>query len=392
MDTSVKNFDVIVVGAGPSGLSAAKVLADNGINTLVIERTLSSSRSFYGGIVSEERIKEIFSNFCDSSGKVLAPFERVVDQYRAYILDETSFTSYNVQNDGQHCYIVLREPFNNWLVHEVENSGAMVLKGVTVTELILEDGKVVGVKTKNEKYFAKVVVIAEGSKATLVKKSGLRTGELSSRETFIFAEETLQLSPKVIEERFNLLPFNGVAVKLFTQGMFNIPSIGYIYTNHSSIVIGVGILFSKSVESGLNISNALDRLKEHPSLRPLISGGLTNHYSSYILPVSSVQNKTTSELKLFSDGCILTGGCASLVDLFSWDWSLIGFLSGRTAANTVLEAYKRNDFSKSTLSLYRENLEKEVFPQMLNSGLIHGTDEFKLQVMNNLSSFILERK
>ena len=392
MFDSTKNFDVIVVGAGPSGLATAKVLADGGIKILVVERTVSGTRNFQGGIINEESLKSIFPKFSDNTGKVLAPFERVVDQYRAYVLDDNSFTSYNVQNNGQNCYLVLREAFNNWLIKETESVGAKVIRGETVRELITNDEKISGIRTDSSEYFSKVVVLAEGAKSTLAKKTGLRTGELLPGETFIFAEENIQLLPKVIEERFNLLPFNGIAAKLFTQGMFHIPSIGYIYTNHDSILLGVGLLFSDAIKLGLNINFALEKLKEHLCIKPLVLGGKTTNYSSYTLPVHLPEKQSRSVLRLYSSGCLIVGAGASLINLFDWDWSLTSLLSGGAAASVILNAFKQNNFSSQTLSEYEKLLQRDVFPSMLNSRFMQDNDEFKLEVLNNLSSFVLERK
>ena len=389
--SKTNKYEVIIVGAGPAGLSAAKVLAKAGINTIVLEKNKTGAKNFFSGIVSEEPLKEIFTNFYDTnSKKINAPFERFVDQFRAYMLQETSFTSFNVQSNMQNSYLVLRESFNQWLFKEVEQAGGKILTPKVITELIIKDGKVIGVKTNDEEFFADVVVIGEGASSVLTKSSGLRTGELQSNEVFIFAEENIVLSPKIIEERFNLSQFNGMVAKLFTQGVFNIPSIGYIYTNHSSILLGVGVLFSESISKELNINHALEILKEHPGIKPLVTDGITNKYGSYILPIASRKNQNPISPKLVTNGCLLVGASATLVDIFSWDTSKVALLSGKAAAEAIIQAKENNDFSYKGLSCYLDLLTKNVLPDILTTRLVENSKDFNVEIINNLSSLVLE--
>ena len=387
-------FEVIIVGAGPAGLSAGKLLADTGIKTAIFDKNKNGvSKNFYSGIISEEPIKEIFTNFFDSTNsKIMAPFERFVDQYRAYILQEDSFTSFNVQNNRQNSYIVLRDPFNTWLIKETREAGAEIITKTAVRDLIIDNGKISGVKTDSEEYSADVVIIAEGINPVLTKNSGLRTGDYKPSQIFSFVEETISLPSEVIDERFNLSPFHGISAKLFTQAMFGIPSVGYIHTNHNSISLGIGILFSELIAKGINPNQCLEKLKEHSCIKPLIINGTTKNYYSYILPLPSLEKRNGKCLRLFSDGCLLTGGTIGALDMFSWDLPTLAILSGKAAAQTVLKAKELNDYTQKTLLYYSQLLNKSVFTENTPSNLIKDKDEFNLEVLNNLSSLILQGK
>ena len=379
-------FEVIIVGAGPAGSAAAKVLVDNGVKVLVIEKTKKgASKNFFSGIISEEPLKEIFTNFYDgSSGKIMAPFERFVDQYRAYILQEDSFTSFNIQNRKQNSYVILREHFNPWLLKEIQQAGAQVITETVVRELLVNDDKVSGVKTDSEEFFANVVIIGEGVNPILTKSAGLRTGELKSNQIFSFVEESILLPSEVIEERFNLSSFNGVSAKLFTQAMLGMPSIGYIHTSHNSISIGIGILFSELISKSINPNDCLERLKEHSCIKPLIVNGVTKNYCSYILPATSGNNQNDKSIKLFSNGCLLVGGAALMTDMFSWDISTLAILSGKAAAQTIIKAKELNDYSARSLSQYLH-----LINSLRETSLQNDTN---FDMLNNLNEPVLQRK
>ena len=383
-------IEVIIVGAGPAGLSAAKVLADAGIKSIVIEKgKKSGSKNFYSGIISEEVIMDVFSNFYDDKkNKILAPFERFIDQYRIYILQEDTFTSFNVQNNKSNSLVVLREHFNSWMIKEVEKLGVKVHTETVVRELIIENGIVSGVRTEDKEFHSNAVIVAEGVSSILSKSSGLRIGELSADQIFIFAEENISLPAKVIEERFNLSPFNGITAKLFTRGVTEIPSVGYIHTNNNSISIGIGVLFSDSIKIGKNVNFYLEKLKEHSCIKPLIHNGVTKNFCSYILPATSNKKYIDPTIKIFSNGCLLVGGSTMLVDLFSWDLSTAAILSGKAAAQTLIRAKEQNDFSEKTLSYYEQLINKDIIPEIVNSTIVENNDE----ILNDISSFILKRK
>ena len=82
-----KNAEVIIVGAGPSGLSCAKALADSGIETLIIEKEINpGSKNFYSTVILKESIENYFGEY---NSKV----ERELFEFKAYFLREDTFLS-----------------------------------------------------------------------------------------------------------------------------------------------------------------------------------------------------------------------------------------------------------------------------------------------------------
>lgn len=354
MDT-VKEREVIIVGAGPSGLSCAKVLGDSKIKTVVLERaSVPGKKNFYGGLVTKDLFESIFGSFNIKKGQAIS-------YYRAYFLKEDTFLSINQRDSKEKTFTVLREEINNQMIERVKNAGVSVITETLADELIIKDQKVIGVKTREKNYFADVVIIAEGVQSVLTKKSGLRKGELTPNQIMLFIEENISIKENHLEERFNINKNESVAIKLFIN-FKSLNGMGYLYTNKNSVTIGTGILLSDSIKTGMNINAFQERIKDHPGINTLIKDGVTTHFSSYTLPVS-VCGIDIPFPNICTDGCLVIGGAALMVNLHDWDLSNLPIQSGKFAADTIISAKGLNDYSRASLSNY-EGLIKTKIEEM----------------------------
>jgi len=93
-------------------------------------------------------------------------------------------------------------------------------------------------------------------------------------------------------------------------------------------------------------------LKNHPMVKPLIAGGESAEYLAHLIPEGGYR----SVPKVAGNGVIVVGDAAQLVNAIHREGSNMAMHSGLLAAETVIEAKTRGDFSESTLNLYREKL------------------------------------
>lgn len=69
---------------------------------------------------------------------------------------------------------MLRSTFDRWLASKAEEAGAEIIPGILVDELIVEDGKVVGVSATGEELYADVVILADGVNSLLAQSLGMK--------------------------------------------------------------------------------------------------------------------------------------------------------------------------------------------------------------------------
>jgi electron transfer flavoprotein-quinone oxidoreductase len=266
---------------------------------------------------------------------------------------------------------VLRSPFDQWFASTAEAAGAEVYPEFTVVDLLWEDGAVVGVTTGDEEgeLLAHCVVIADGANSLLAQRLGLHQ-EWEPIEQALVAKELIALPADVIESRFGLPEGMGTALEIFGESTANLLGYGFIYTNKESLSIGTGALLEDLIATGLNVNDMLDRFKKHPAIAPLIAGGETLEYSAHLIPEGGYNRLP----QLFTDGAVVVGDAAQLVNPLNREGANLAMLSGHLAGQAIVEAKEAGDFSAMQLSRYRELLDDSVVMKDLHK--IRNVTEF----------------
>ena len=343
--------DVIVVGAGPAGIACAITLARNGKEVVLIERGLfAGSKNVFGGAIYTQPTKEIFPNFEQE-----APVERRTVQHNFAILGEVDSTTISYRKNDNSSYSVIRGKFDRWAAEEARKAGVYLVEETVVIELIKEKNKIIGVKTELESFYSDIVIIADGVNSLLAKQIGLRKN-IETKDVALSVKEVIKLDKDIINQRFNVKDTEGVITEIFGGSMLGILGLGFLYTNKDSVSIGLGITLNELVESKISPYEYLEKLKQHPSIAPLIEGGELKEYSAHLIPEGGYKKIP----KLTANGVMVVGDAAMLVNNLHWEGTNLAMISGKLAAETAVEALDNNDFSKKMLSNYEKEL-KESF-------------------------------
>lgn len=364
---------VIVVGGGPAGISAAITIARAGKDVVLIERgNFSGSKNVFGGAIYTQPTKEIFPDFEET-----APLERktVNHRYIMFTEEESVGVSYSEKFCGDTSYSVIRSRFDRWMAKEAQKEGVVIVTETLVKELITKENKVVGVRTELEEYFADIVILADGVNSLLAKQIGLRK-ELKPRDVALGVKEVIKLNKQQIEERFNLDDGTGAIYEIFGEPMLGMLGLGYVYTNKETISLGLGVSLEELAKKKLKPYELLDKLMEHPSIKPLIKGGELIEYSAHLIPEGGYKKIP----KLYANGVLVTGDSAMLVNNLHWEGTNLAMISGKLAGETAIEALNKLDFSANMLALYQKKLENSFVLKDLKSyknlmDLIHGRSE-----------------
>jgi len=378
LDIHENKTDVIVVGAGPAGISAAITVARAGYEVILIERgTFAGSKNVFGGAIYAKAVKEIFPDF-----EKTAPLERKNIEHKFTILGEEDSTviSYRKKHEDAVSYSVIRGKFDRWMAEEAKKEGVILVEETVVRELIVKDEKVIGVKTELEDYYSDIVILADGVNSLLAKQIGFRE-DIEPKDVAISVKEVIKLDKEKINDRFLLNDDEGCVYELFGGSMLGKLGLGFIYTNKDSISIGLGITLDEFTKKKIKPYELLAQVKEHPTIKPLIKDGEVIEYSAHLIPEGGYKKVPT----LSGAGVMVVGDAAMLVNNLHWEGTNLAMISGKIAGETAVVALSKKDSSENSLARYQEELEKSFIIKDLRTyrnlmGIIHQKKDVFLDI------------
>ncbi len=362
-DREAMEFDVLIIGAGPAGLSAAirlKQLAPEA-TVCVVEKAGEVGAHILSGAVIETRTLDEFLPDWQARG---APLHTAATEDHFVFLTKSRairspVTPPQMHNHGN--YIVSLGDVVRWLGTEAEALGVEIYPGFSAAELLVEDGRVVGVATGD------MGITKTGSHGPNYQPG------MELRATYtLFGEGCRGSLSKQLMEKFNLR--DGVDPQTYGLGikeLWEIPKEnhkpGFImhtvgWPADSSTYAGSWLyhfgdgLVSFGYVVGLDYKNPwlspfdeMQRLKTHPHMRKHFEGGRRISYGARALSEGGFQ----SIPKLVFPGGALIGDSAGFLNLPKIKGTHCAMKSGTLAAEAVAEALAGD--KPALLTAYPEN-------------------------------------
>ncbi|HIP29638.1 MAG TPA: electron transfer flavoprotein [Sulfurospirillum arcachonense] len=398
--------DVLIVGAGPSGLSTAIHLADElkkiGDNKkiMVIEKgNAVGAHILSGAVIKTDAFKELLSEE-EFDG---LPFDCEVTTNTTLKLSENGsfklpFHPPYMNNIGNK--IASLGQICKYLAQVAESKGVEVYAGFSVRELLYENDKVIGVKTvdtgldehgiKQKNYQegtrvkAKVIVLAEGIRGSLAKqlKNRFDMKKDSNSQVYSLGIKELWSVPETNIKEGDI--YHTFGYPLNTSEEFG---GGFIYGLKDNKV-AVGFVVGLDYKDPTLDPHALMQVwKQHSAVKKFLEGGEIIEFGAKALP----EGGWDSIPKLYTHNVLIVGDSAGFVAMPALKGIHLSVTSGMCAAKTILNALRNSDTSESSLAMYKElidnsRIKKEMYPvrnfrAVMTQGICIGTMKFGVQLL-----------
>ncbi|WP_338598309.1 NAD(P)/FAD-dependent oxidoreductase [Sulfolobus tengchongensis] len=364
-------FDVVVVGAGPAGSSAALTAARGGAKVLLLERGPEpGSKNVSGAMI---RLED-FSSIYDISS---IPIERKVKNVDLILLSDSNRVRINV-NVESNLATAGRLKLDKWMAQQAEKAGALLITKTTVLGIEREsDGyKVI---TDRGEIGADRIVLAEGVNALVSIKANIRP-DLTPEQTVQAVKEVYSLNKDEVNKRFGFKADDeGASWRIL--GTDPVPYAGFLYVYKDAIAIGVGVPMKILIKRKVTPYTVLDEVKERLGLNELIKGSSLREYSAKIIPEYGFPSWKGCSGKVY-----LAGDSLGLVDPLTFNGIGPAVASGTLAGKAALETYECSRYETELMKnreikrvvnarpLVKELVEEENFKYYVKTinDLLHG--------------------
>ena len=397
MNRETLDVDILIVGGGPCGMSAALRLSQlqsssggEPLAVAVLEKSRETgAHMLSGAVLDPSALRDLLPDYKERG----APLSSDVLHDNVYFLTRGSKLAFPIippplRNHGN--YIISLNRFVKWLGSLVEAAGIDVFTGFPAVELLYDQGHVIGVRTGDRgigrhgevksnfepgvDIRAKVTILADGVRGNLTKALVRRLALDAGRAPQLYA-----LGIKELWE----LPKDRMAAGTVTHTMgypLRMAEFGggFIYAMPDGLV-SIGFV------SGLDYRDPMfdphvtfQHFKRHPMVASLLQGGQMIRYGAKALPEGGWHTVP----RVYADGVLIAGDAGGFLNSMRLKGIHLAMRTGMLAAETAFEAVRSGDLSSSALKAYETRLgssevRRELYPvrnvhQSFGYGLLAG--------------------
>ena len=343
------NYDTIVIGGGPAGSTVATLVAEHGHRVLLLERATTPQFK-----IGESLIPATYWTF-----KRLGMLEKLrtshfpqkysVQFYSRSGKGSTPFYFFQTNpHESAVTWQVLRSEFDQMLLDNAKEKGVEVCRGIGVREVLFEGDTATGVVTQHtdgtrETLRATVIVDSTGQRSLIGKQLNLNTIEPNLKMASLFTHYEGGHRDEGIDEGATLilhteekdswfwsipLPYNRTSIGVVGE-------LGYLLQNRRNAdgKLDAQQIFNEELEKCVPLKERLEGAKQ-------------------LLPIQTTKDFSYRASRIAGNNWVLVGDAFGFLDPVYSTGLFLALKSGEMAADVIIEAFKKNDFSEAQLGSF----------------------------------------
>ncbi len=341
-------FDVIIVGAGPAGATAAYQLGQSGVRVLLLEKATAFPREKPCGGGLSARLLDRFPyvrEFLQAGEVPVNPVSRVH-------LESPDGTRVSYQQGEPILHLIRRWEFDAALFRRAEQVCTVRL-GVTVRRCTVKPEHVELESTSGELFTAPMVIGADSANSVIARHTGLRSEAAHKEYAVDMMEETTY-------DRLQVADHEAIYLFLTLTQTFG---YGYIFPKTEHLNLGFGCKLDWYLEAlrgkgKEHHAEWVDVLKSKGDVT-----GETNRdgYKAFPIPVSGPLPRT------YTDRVLLAGDAGGFVNAFTAEGIYYAMVSGSLAADTAQKCIHRKRYDSQELAPYERAWQREIGDDLRHS-------------------------
>lgn len=373
--TMDKHYDIIIVGGGPAGTSAALYAHKMGLKTIILDKNTFPRDKICGDALSGKSVKYmrdlgVLDQVANLNGSTIRRITFGSPSHKQFDIHLN-----NPQNKGdiKEGYVIPREIYDNFLFEKAKEV-TEIIENFNVNDLLYENNKIIGISGKHKKevhqIYAPLILGCDGAKSTIARKLGFHTED---QENTAIAIRCYYEGVKGLTDQIELHFVDEVL-----PGYFWLFPAG---DNIANIGLGLSKKFAKKDERKL--SQILDEVTASPYFKDRFSDAKKlEKPKGWSLPLGRIQRPS------YGDGFMLLGDAAGLIDPFTGEGIGNAMASAKFAVEVASEAKKNNDYSKDVLSKYHKLVWDELGSELRTSTKLQNLSNYRtlLNIVINKAS------
>ncbi len=342
MSSKSKNYDIIIIGAGPGGSTAAFLLARNNFKVLLLDKEFFPRYKLCGGLLSLKTIQLVKKIYNESPEDLIK--NKIIDYCTPFY--EITYRNKRIisRNKGVYnLFLVDRTIYDNYLLNKAKSLGVEVIEGIKIDNIDIDNCKI---ELKNGNVIESKVLIGADGVNSIVRREFIRKNIIRDKDWLFNLGTGLEcfVNRQDLEnDQFKSL--------IITFGFVNY-GYNWIFPNKEKIILGIGALNRKNKGNFLSaFKNFISSLHISTENTSPIIGHPVSYGNFSIKPI-------------YKNKVILIGEAAGIVNPLWGEGIYYAQKTAEFAALTIIKHFKDNSFP---LTNYKKLLHKHIYLKFKNT-------------------------